>query len=38
MPGPPLLGAVLVLALMRPFKAILALEYKHRRNDFGERA
>jgi uncharacterized protein (DUF983 family) len=28
-----------VLALMRPFKAVLiALQYKHRRHDFGERA
>jgi hypothetical protein len=29
----------LVLALMRPFKAVLiALQYKHRRHDFGEPA
>lgn len=29
----------LTLALMRPFKAILiALQYKHRRHDFGEQA
>jgi uncharacterized protein (DUF983 family) len=28
---------VLVLALMRPLKALLiALQYKHRRHDFGE--
>jgi uncharacterized protein (DUF983 family) len=27
-----------VLALMRPFKAVLiALQYKHRRHDFSER-
>ena len=33
------LTLVLVLGLMRPFKAILiALQYKHRRHDFGERA
>jgi uncharacterized protein (DUF983 family) len=33
------LTLVLVLALMRPFKAILiALQYKHRRHDFGEPA
>jgi uncharacterized protein (DUF983 family) len=33
------LTMVLVLALMRPFKAILiALQYKHRRHDFGEHA
>jgi uncharacterized protein (DUF983 family) len=33
------LTMVLVLALMRPFKAVLiALQYKHRRHDFGERA
>jgi uncharacterized protein (DUF983 family) len=33
------LTMVLVLALMRPLKAILiALQYKHRRHDFGERA
>jgi uncharacterized protein (DUF983 family) len=33
------LTIVLVLALMRPAKAILiALQYKHRRHDFGERA
>jgi uncharacterized protein (DUF983 family) len=33
------LTMILVLALMRPFKAILiALQYKHRRHDFGERA
>ena len=33
------LTMALVLALMRPFKAILiALQYKHRRHDFGERA
>jgi len=33
------LTMVLVLALMRPFKAILiALQYKHRRHDFSERA
>jgi uncharacterized protein (DUF983 family) len=31
------LTIVLVLALMRPLKAILiALQYKHRRHDFGE--
>ncbi len=30
------LALVLILALMRPFKAILiALQYKHRREDFG---
>jgi uncharacterized protein (DUF983 family) len=30
------LTVVLVLALMRPFKAILiALQYRHRRDDFG---
>ena len=33
------LTMILVLALMRPFKALLiALQYKHRRHDFGERA
>ena len=33
------LTLALVLALMRPFKAVLiALQYKHRRHDFGERA
>ena len=33
------LTMVLVLALMRPFKAVLiALQYQHRRHDFGERA
>ena len=33
------LTVILVLALMRPFKAILiALQYKHRRHDFGEPA
>jgi uncharacterized protein (DUF983 family) len=33
------LTIVLVLALMRPLKAILiALQYKHRRHDFGEPA
>ena len=33
------LTMVLVLALMRPLKAILiALQYKHRRHDFGEHA
>ena len=33
------LTMVLVLALMRPFKAsLIALQYKHRRHDFGERA
>jgi uncharacterized protein (DUF983 family) len=33
------LTMVLVLALMRPFKAVLiALQYKHRRHDFGEQA
>jgi uncharacterized protein (DUF983 family) len=33
------LTMILVLALMRPFKAVLiALQYKHRRHDFGERA
>ena len=33
------LTLVLVLALMRPFKAVLvALQYKHRRHDFSERA
>ena len=33
------LTMVLVLALMRPFKAVLiALQYKHRRHDFGEPA
>jgi uncharacterized protein (DUF983 family) len=33
------LTLVLVLALMRPFKAVLiALQYKHRRHDFGEPA
>lgn len=33
------LTLVLVLALMRPFKAVLiALQYKHRRHDFGESA
>jgi uncharacterized protein (DUF983 family) len=32
------LTMVLVLALMRPFKALLiALQYQHRRHDFGER-
>ena len=32
------LTLVLVLALMRPFKAtLIALQYKHRRHDFGER-
>jgi uncharacterized protein (DUF983 family) len=43
--GPPVwlhlllwLPLTLVLALMRPFKAVLiALQYKHRRHDFGER-
>ena len=31
------LTMVLVLALMRPFKSVLiALQYKHRRHDFGE--
>jgi uncharacterized protein (DUF983 family) len=31
------LTVVLVLALMRPFKAtLIALQYKHRRHDFGE--
>jgi uncharacterized protein (DUF983 family) len=30
------LTVVLVLALMRPFKAtLIALQYKHRRHDFG---
>jgi uncharacterized protein (DUF983 family) len=33
------LTMVLVLALMRPFKALMiALQYKHRRHDFGEHA
>ena len=33
------LTVILVLALMRPFKAtLIALQYKHRRHDFGERA
>jgi len=33
------LTVILVLALMRPFKAtLIALQYKHRRDDFGERA
>ena len=33
------LTVVLVLGLMRPFKAtLIALQYKHRRDDFGERA
>jgi uncharacterized protein (DUF983 family) len=33
------LAAGLVLGLMRPFKAtLIALQYKHRRHDFGERA
>jgi uncharacterized protein (DUF983 family) len=33
------LTMILVLALMRPFKAILiAAQYKHRRHDFGEPA
>jgi uncharacterized protein (DUF983 family) len=33
------LTMVLVLALMRPFKAILiALQYRHRRHDFSEPA
>ena len=33
------LTMVLVLALMRPLKAVLiALQYKHRRHDFGEHA
>jgi uncharacterized protein (DUF983 family) len=33
------LAMVLVLALMRPLKALLiALQYKHRRHDFGEPA
>ena len=33
------LTMVLVLALMRPFKAVLiALQYHHRRHDFGEPA
>jgi uncharacterized protein (DUF983 family) len=33
------LTMILVLALMRPSKAVLiALQYKHRRHDFGERA
>jgi uncharacterized protein (DUF983 family) len=33
------LTMVLVLALMRPFKAILiALQYKHRRHDFSKHA
>jgi uncharacterized protein (DUF983 family) len=33
------LTMALVLALMRPFKAVLiALQYKHRRHDFGEPA
>jgi uncharacterized protein (DUF983 family) len=44
--GPPVwlhlllwLPLTMVLALMRPFKAVLiALQYKHRRHDFGERA
>jgi uncharacterized protein (DUF983 family) len=32
------LTVVLVLGLMRPFKAtLIALQYKHRRDDFGER-
>jgi uncharacterized protein (DUF983 family) len=31
------LTMALVLALMRPFKAMsIALQYKHRRHDFGE--
>ena len=31
------LTVILVLALMRPFKAtLIALQYKHRRHDFGE--
>jgi uncharacterized protein (DUF983 family) len=31
------LAVVLILALMRPFKAtLIALQYKHRREDFGE--
>jgi uncharacterized protein (DUF983 family) len=31
------LTLILVLGLMRPFKAVLiALQYKHRRHDFGE--
>ena len=33
------LTMALVPALMRPFKAkLIALQYKHRRHDFGERA
>jgi uncharacterized protein (DUF983 family) len=33
------LAVVLILALMRPFKAtLIALQYKHRRQDFSERA
>jgi uncharacterized protein (DUF983 family) len=33
------LAMILVLALMRPLKAVLiALQYKHRPHDFGERA
>jgi uncharacterized protein (DUF983 family) len=33
------LTMALVLALMRPFKAgLIALQYKHRRHDFGEPA
>jgi uncharacterized protein (DUF983 family) len=33
------LAMILVLALLRPFKALLiALQYKHRRHDFGEHA
>ena len=33
------LTMILVLALMRPLKAMLiALQYKHRRHDFGEHA
>jgi len=33
------LTVILVLALMRPFKAtLIALQYKHRRQDFGEPA
>ena len=33
------LAAVLVLGLMRPFKAtLIALQYKHRRHDFSEPA
>jgi uncharacterized protein (DUF983 family) len=33
------LTVVLTLGLMRPFKAVLiALQYKHRRDDFSERA